>query len=77
MTESDPDAEARRTLRRHRAFATALLILMAALILETPPDVQPGAKPPGRLEGAIAFSGVAFSCALDAPSRGWPRSDGI
>jgi uncharacterized membrane-anchored protein YjiN (DUF445 family) len=33
MTESDPDAEARRTLRRHRAFATALLILMAALTL--------------------------------------------
>lgn len=29
----DPDAEARRTLRRHRAFATLLLILMAALTL--------------------------------------------
>ncbi len=29
----DPDADARRTLRRHRAFATALLILMAALTL--------------------------------------------
>jgi uncharacterized membrane-anchored protein YjiN (DUF445 family) len=29
----DPDAEARRTLRRHRVFATALLILMAALTL--------------------------------------------
>jgi len=31
----DPDAEARRTLRSHRAFATALLILMAALTLGT------------------------------------------
>jgi uncharacterized membrane-anchored protein YjiN (DUF445 family) len=29
----DPDAEARRTLRRHRALATGLLILMAALTL--------------------------------------------
>ena len=29
----DPDVEARRTLRRHRAFATALLVLMAALTL--------------------------------------------
>ena len=29
----DPDSEARRTLRRHRAFATALLVLMAALTL--------------------------------------------
>ena len=29
----DPDVEARRTLRRHRAFATALLLLMAALTL--------------------------------------------
>jgi uncharacterized membrane-anchored protein YjiN (DUF445 family) len=35
MTPSDPDAEARRTLRHHRAFATALLILMAALTLAT------------------------------------------
>jgi uncharacterized membrane-anchored protein YjiN (DUF445 family) len=33
MTHPDPDAEARRTLRRHRAFATALLVLMAALTL--------------------------------------------
>jgi uncharacterized membrane-anchored protein YjiN (DUF445 family) len=33
MTPADPDAEARRTLRRHRAFATSLLVLMAALIL--------------------------------------------
>lgn len=31
----DPDAEARRTLRRHRAIATALLLLMAALTLGT------------------------------------------
>jgi uncharacterized membrane-anchored protein YjiN (DUF445 family) len=29
----DPDFEARRTLRRHRVFATALLVLMAALTL--------------------------------------------
>jgi len=29
----DPDAEARRTLARHRAFATALLVVMAALTL--------------------------------------------
>ncbi len=35
MTESDPDVEARRVLRRHRAFATLLLILMAALTLGT------------------------------------------
>jgi uncharacterized membrane-anchored protein YjiN (DUF445 family) len=33
MSLPDPDAEARRTLRRHRAFATALLVLMAALTL--------------------------------------------
>jgi len=33
VTEPDPDAEARRALRRHRAFATALLLLMAALTL--------------------------------------------
>jgi uncharacterized membrane-anchored protein YjiN (DUF445 family) len=32
-TAADPDAEARRTLRRHRAFATGLLILMAVLTL--------------------------------------------
>lgn len=31
----DPDAEARRTLARHRAFATFLLALMAALTLAT------------------------------------------
>jgi uncharacterized membrane-anchored protein YjiN (DUF445 family) len=35
MTPPDPDAEARRTLRRHRAFATGLLVLMAALTLGT------------------------------------------
>jgi uncharacterized membrane-anchored protein YjiN (DUF445 family) len=29
----DPDAEARRTLRRHRAFATFLLVIMAAVTL--------------------------------------------
>ena len=33
MTALDPDAEARLALRRHRAFATGLLILMAALTL--------------------------------------------
>src|SRR5215831_13937588 len=33
MTPSNPDVEARRALRRHRAFATGLLILMAALTL--------------------------------------------
>ena len=32
---SDPDAEARRTLRNHRLFATALLVVMAALTLTT------------------------------------------
>jgi uncharacterized membrane-anchored protein YjiN (DUF445 family) len=32
---ADPDAEARRTLRRHRIFATSLLLLMAALTLLT------------------------------------------
>jgi uncharacterized membrane-anchored protein YjiN (DUF445 family) len=31
----DPDADARRTLRRHRTFATTLLVLMAALTLGT------------------------------------------
>ncbi len=35
MTITDPDAEARRALRRHRTFATALLVLMAALTLAT------------------------------------------
>ncbi|HXT82707.1 MAG TPA: DUF445 domain-containing protein [Acetobacteraceae bacterium] len=41
MTQPDPDAEARRDLRRHRAFATALLILMGALTLAS------FAMPPG------------------------------
>jgi uncharacterized membrane-anchored protein YjiN (DUF445 family) len=35
MGRPDPDAEARRTLRRHRAFATALLVVMAGLTLAT------------------------------------------
>jgi uncharacterized membrane-anchored protein YjiN (DUF445 family) len=35
VTITDPDAEARRALRRHRTFATALLVLMAALTLAT------------------------------------------
>ncbi len=33
MSQTDPDADARRELRRHRAFATALLLLMGALTL--------------------------------------------
>jgi uncharacterized membrane-anchored protein YjiN (DUF445 family) len=33
MTEPDPDILARRTLRRHRLFATGLLVLMAALTI--------------------------------------------
>jgi uncharacterized membrane-anchored protein YjiN (DUF445 family) len=33
MTDPDPDAEARRTLARHRAFATILLVVMALLTL--------------------------------------------
>ena len=33
MTEPDPDAAARKSLARHRAFATCLLVLMAALTL--------------------------------------------
>jgi len=33
MTDTDPDADARRELRTHRAFATFLLLLMAALTL--------------------------------------------
>jgi uncharacterized membrane-anchored protein YjiN (DUF445 family) len=33
MTEPDPDILARRTLHRHRLFATGLLVLMAALTL--------------------------------------------
>jgi len=33
MTEIDPDADARRELQRHRAFATFLLLLMGALTL--------------------------------------------
>src|SRR6476646_7655322 len=33
MTQPDPDIEARRTLRRHRAFATGLLVLMGVLTL--------------------------------------------
>jgi uncharacterized membrane-anchored protein YjiN (DUF445 family) len=35
ISPADPDAEARRTLHRHRAFATGLLVLMAALTLGT------------------------------------------
>jgi uncharacterized membrane-anchored protein YjiN (DUF445 family) len=33
MTEPDPDADARRELRNHRAFATFLLVLMGVLTL--------------------------------------------
>src|ERR1700761_2294952 len=33
MTYPDPDADARRELRRHRAFATFLLVLMGGLTL--------------------------------------------
>src|SRR5580704_8373507 len=33
MTEPDPDADARRELRRHRAFATCLLLIMGAITL--------------------------------------------
>ncbi len=33
MTDTDSDAEARRELKRHRAFATFLLVLMGALTL--------------------------------------------
>ena len=33
MTDTDPDADARRELKRHRAFATFLLLLMGALTL--------------------------------------------
>ncbi|MBV8578677.1 MAG: DUF445 domain-containing protein, partial [Acetobacteraceae bacterium] len=33
MTQADPDAQARRALAQHRAFATLLLVLMAALTL--------------------------------------------
>jgi uncharacterized membrane-anchored protein YjiN (DUF445 family) len=33
MAEPDPDAEARRALAQHRAFATLLLVMMAALTL--------------------------------------------
>jgi uncharacterized membrane-anchored protein YjiN (DUF445 family) len=33
MAQTDPEAEARRALSQHRAFATALLILMGALTL--------------------------------------------
>ena len=33
MTDPDPEADLRRALRRHKAFATSLLVLMAALIL--------------------------------------------
>ncbi len=33
MTDTDPDADARRELRNHRAFATFLLLLMGALTL--------------------------------------------
>src|ERR1700759_1310259 len=35
VAAADPDADARRTLRRHRAFATGLLVLMAALTIRT------------------------------------------
>ncbi len=35
MTEPDPDALARRTLRNHRMFATGLLVVMAAVTVGT------------------------------------------
>jgi uncharacterized membrane-anchored protein YjiN (DUF445 family) len=55
----DPDSAARRELRHHRAFASALLVLMAALTLcayGVPPDLWPNEY--GRaLLGAAAKAG--------------------
>ena len=39
----------------------------AELILNTPPEVQPGAKPPGRLEGRLSFSGIAHAYGPSGP----------
>ncbi|MBN8906415.1 MAG: DUF445 family protein, partial [Rhodospirillales bacterium] len=44
MSQTDPDAEARRALTRHRALATCLLVLMGALTLGSyalPPGYWP------------------------------------
>ncbi len=56
---SDPDATARRELRQHRAFATALLASMAALMLcayGLPPEVWPS-EYVRALVGAAAKAG--------------------
>ncbi len=50
MTPPDPDAEARRTLRQHRAFATGLLVLMAVLTLGS--YALPGSEATDLLQAA-------------------------
>ena len=52
-TTAEPEAEARRTLRRHRAFATGLLLLMAAVTLGT------FAMPPGWATDLLQASAKA------------------
>jgi uncharacterized membrane-anchored protein YjiN (DUF445 family) len=42
MTDPDPEAGLRRALRRHKAFAFSLLVLMAALILVAMWAIPPG-----------------------------------
>jgi uncharacterized membrane-anchored protein YjiN (DUF445 family) len=53
MTEPDPDILARRGLRRHRLFATGLLVLMAALTIAS------YFIPPGWWEGLLQAAAKA------------------
>ena len=53
MTDSDPDADARRELRNHRGFATFLLLLMGALTLGS------YAMPPGWWTDLLQAAGKA------------------
>ena len=70
MTEPDPDALARRTLRSHRMFASGLLILMATLTIATylaPPNWWSGLLQASAKAGFIG--GIADWFAVTALFR--------
>ena len=70
MTEPDPDILARRTLQRHRQFATGLLVLMAALTFASyllPPDWWSGPLQAAAKAGFIG--GIADWFAVTALFR--------
>ncbi|WP_428492095.1 DUF445 domain-containing protein [Rhodopila sp.] len=70
MTNPDPDTQARRTLRRHRSFATGLLVLMACLTIASyslPPNWWAGLLQASAKAGFIG--GIADWFAVTALFR--------